>query len=76
MRSNTNTIKPPSTPSPAAMESQAPTATDLAYLEEYADSKCEARRFIFKFLAVVSLPHEIQRNFTLIREHDAKVKGN
>lgn len=27
------------------------------------------------FLAIVSLPHEIQRNLTMIREHDSQVQG-
>ncbi len=27
-------------------------------------------------LAVISLPHEIQRNLTMIREHDSQVQGN
>ena len=31
--------------------------------------------FTFYFIAIISLPHEIQRNLTLIRECDFKVQG-
>ena len=31
---------------------------------------------MFHFLALISLPHEIQRNLTMIKEHDSQVQGN
>ena len=31
--------------------------------------------FTLNCLAIVSLPHEIQRNLTMIKEHDALVQG-
>ena len=38
--------------------------------------KMENILIIFVLLvAIVSLPHEIQRNLTMIREHDSRVQG-
>ena len=31
--------------------------------------------FNFIYSAIISLPHEIQRNLTMIKEHDSKVQG-